>query len=136
MKKSRYTKGNSSAFKPILLGALVIWLLFFAISLAFTVILYSGNDPTPKTALFSLISFMTAGALGSLINKKLFGVGAAKAPLFSALLSAAVFVCISAISMGKISVGTLISAVCFMLICTLASLKRRKKQRRHTPSHH
>ena len=136
MKKTRYTKGNSSIFKPILLGALVIWLLFFVISLVCTVILYAGNDPTPKATLFSLISFMAAGAIGSLINKKLFGTVATKAPLFSALISAAVFVCLCAVSMGKISVGTLISAVCFMLICTLASLKRRKKQRRHTPSHH
>ena len=135
MKKTHSVR-SSSALKPILLGVLVIWSVFFALSLVCTVILYSGSDPTPKAPLFSLISFMTAGALGSLINKKLFGVSMARAPLFSALLSAGLFVFLSAISMGRISVGTLISAVCFMLICTLASLKGRKKQRRHKPSHH
>ena len=135
MKKARHTARGGSLLKPILLGSLMIWILFFAITLLCTVVLYSGNDPTPRATLLSIISFMLAGALGSLIGKRLFRTDLVNAPFLSALLCATVFVFISAIANGKIRLGTLITAVCFMLISALITLPKRRKQKRHAPSH-
>ena len=129
MKKTRYAKGNGSALKSILLGALLIWILFFVISLVCTFILYSGNDPTPKATLFSLASFMLAGAIGSLMNKRIFHPSLSNAPFLSALLCAIVFIFLSTVANGRLPIGTLISAVCFMLISAIASVPKRKKQK-------
>ena len=45
MKKMRYAKGNTSTLKAVLLGAVIIWVSFFTLTLISALILYSGNDP-------------------------------------------------------------------------------------------
>ena len=132
MKKSRSGRDSKSGFKSIILGAAVIWCLFIVLSLVFTVVLFSGENPTGSTALFSLISFIASGGLGTLLNKKLFKSCEMNAPLFSALLSAAVYLVISAISSGRISIGCLINTLCFVLISLLFSVARKKKNKRYT----
>lgn len=131
MKKSRSVKANQSKILPIALGFLTIWGIFFSLSLIFAIILFSGDDPTGSTDLFSLISFMAAAAIASLINKRIFKSCAANAPLLSALLSALVYLLISAVASGKISMGCIISAACFILIAALASIQKKKKVKRH-----
>lgn len=135
MKKSRYTKESGSAFKPTILGALVIWISFLAFSLICTFILFSGSDPTPRASLFSLISFMAAGGVGSIVNKQLFRSSRSNAPLFSSLLCALIYVFISSVSIGKISIGSLATALCFTVISALATMSRKKKPRHRQKLH-
>lgn len=130
MKKSRSGKGSQSKIIPIALGTLIIWGFFFALSLVFTVILFSGDDPTASTALFSLISFVASGALATLINKRIFKSSAVNAPLFSALSSAIIYLVACTVASGRISVGCIINTACFILICMLASIQRKKKSKR------
>ena len=132
MKKSRAARDNKSVLKPIVLGTAVIWCLFIALSLIFTVILFTGENPTGSTALFSLISFIASGGIGTLLNKQFFKSCEMNTPLFSALLSAAVYLVICTISSGRISIGCLINTVCFILISLLFSVTRKKRNKRHT----
>ena len=132
MKKTRSDSRSKSTLKSILFGILIIWGLFFVLSLLFTVILFSGQDPTGSTSLFSLISFMAAGALGTLLNKRFFKGYPTNTPLFSLFASAIIYVAISAIITGKISIGCLISAVCFILLSMLCLIKKKKKIKRRS----
>ena len=131
MKKTRGARDNKSVFKPIVLGTAVIWCLFIALSLIFSVILFSGENPTGSTALFSLISFIASGGIGTLLNKQFFKSCEVNSPLFSALLCAAIYLVISAVASGRISIGCLINTACFILISLLFSIKRTKKSKRH-----
>lgn len=134
MKKSRANKGSKSVFKAILLGTLLIWSVFFATSLLFAVILFSGENPTASTSLFSLIAFLISGAAGTLLNKILLKSCKLNAPLVSALLSAGIYIAISTVASGKISTACLINAFCFTVIALLFSLAKpkRKRVKRHS----
>lgn len=134
MKKTRSYKREGSLPKQIVLGSLLIWSIFIVFSLIFAVILYSGDNPTASTKLFSLISFTASGGLGSLLNKKIFSSDM-NVPLFCAVLCALVYIMISCISSGKIYIGALISAVCFILISVIASLTKKKKPKRRAARH-
>ena len=105
MKKSRFNGGGKSAIKDIAFGTLIIWGAFLVLSLLFSLILFFGDDPTANTALFSLIAFMCAAAIAALINKRLFQSSSLNAPLLSAIFSAVLYLIISGIVSGKISIG-------------------------------
>ena len=135
MKKMRYAKGNTSTLKAMILGAVIIWVCFFALTLISALILYSGNDPTSKATLFSLISFVASGAIGSFINKRLFHSSSVNIPLSSALLCAVIYVFIASATSGKILIGSIISAACFLLISSLFSLPKRKTRSHRTRAH-
>ena len=127
MKKFRHGAEKRSAVRSIALGVCLIWGFFLLFSLIFTVILFSGENPTASTALFSLIAFMIAGALGTIANKRFFASCSINAPLFSAIATVIIYLSISAIISGGIKFGALISTGCFLLIVSLLSLYKKKK---------
>ena len=129
MKKTRSYSASGSALKPIAVGFLVIWGSFIILSLIISLILFNGDDPTERTSLFSLIAFIGAGAIGTLINKRLFKLASLNSPIISAVAAVIVYVVTSAIISGKIGIGCLINAVCFILISLLFSAKGNKKTR-------
>ena len=131
MKKSKSGTKSKGGIKEMLFGTLMIWGLFLLFSLIFAIILFSGEDPTGSTALFSIIAFVLSGALGTLLNRKLFARCDKNVPLISALISAIAYAVISVITSGKISVGALISALCFLGSAVLVSLPKKKKAKRH-----
>ena len=130
MKKTRSSNSECSPFRQILLGAIMIWISFFALSLIFAVILYSGDDPTSKIALFSLTAFTTSGGLGTLLNKSFFRCAKTNIALISACLSAIIYLLISFICSGKFSLGAIISASCFLMISAIVSLPKKGQKRR------
>ena len=130
MKKSKSGMGKKSIIKPIALGAVMIWGIFLLLSLIMTAILFSGEDPTSKPALFSIIAFILSGALATLINKRIFKSYALNTPMLSALATAILYLSISAVICGGIKIGALISAACFITMTALLSLSKPKKARR------
>ena len=127
MKKIRHGAKKSSAGRSVALGVCFIWGFFLLFSLIFTAVLFSGENPTASTALFSLIAFMLAGALGTIANKRIFASCPINAPLFSAIATVIIYLSISAIISGGIKFGALISTACFLLIASLLSLSKKKK---------
>lgn len=131
MKKSKSDTRGKGGIRNTLLGALIIWLLFILFSFILAIILFSGDDPTASTALFSIIAFIVSGALGTLINRRAFRQSAINVPLFSSLLCAFIYAVISAVASGRISFGALITAICFIGASILVSIPKRKKAKRH-----
>ena len=130
MKKTKFTSKSSGGIKPMLLGALVIWSAFLVLSLAFAVVLFSGDDPTRSSALFSLIAFILSGAVGTAINKKI-SLPEKNTALLSALVTALVYLCVSAVVSGRISFGAIISAACFMGASAIVGIPKKKKAKKH-----
>ncbi len=130
MKKIRHGAKKSSAVRSIALGVSLIWGFFLLFSLIFTVVLFSGENPTASTALFSLIAFMLAGALGTIANKRIFASCPINAPLFSAITAVIIYLLISAIISGGIKFGALTSSICFITVAFLLSLLKKDKTRR------
>ncbi len=130
MKNSRFAAKGAIGIKGALLGTLVIWCVFLIFSLVFAAVLFSGDDPTGSTSLFSIIAFVLSGGIGSLINRMLFSRTEKNVPLFSAVLSTIIYLCISAVASARISLGAIISAISFMGAAMIATFKRRKKQKR------
>ena len=131
MRKIKSSAKSKSGIKQILCGALTVWAMFFILSFVFSVILFSGDDPTGSTALFSMIAFILSGGIGTLVNRKIFSRCDKNIPLISSLVCALAYAVISIIASGKLSLGSLITALCFLGASALASITKKKKAKRH-----
>lgn len=128
MKNRFKAKNKATPIKSVLIGVLSVLIFFLILSFITTVILYNTSDPTSKTGLFSIISFVLSGAIATFINTKLYGNENIMLPIFSSLASLVVFMIISLIFCGKITGGNLMSALCFTLASTLALILGKKKK--------
>ena len=131
MKKTKFSAKSSGGIKPVLLGSLIIWCTFLLISLIFSVILFSGEDPARSTSLVSIGAFVISGAVGTLINGKLLSPVDKKTARFSSLLTVLIYLSASAILSAGISLGAIISAICFMGASMLVGIPKKKKARKH-----
>ena len=132
--KNNYTSQSTPGFiKGILIGTAVIAAAFAIASFAIALIIYSTDDPTAKTGLFSIIAFVLSGAAGAFINTKLFGQRNTALPFISAAFALVLFFIASLISAGSLSGGHILSALCFAVVTLLSAfLAKSKKSARRT----
>ena len=131
MRKTKSSLKSSGGIKPMLFGALVIWCTFLLLSLIFSLILFSGDDPTRSTALLSIGAFVISGALGTLINRRLIPSADKSTSLLSSLLTVIIYLLVSVVLSAGISLGAVLSALCFMGASALVGIPKRKKTKRH-----
>ena len=128
--KKRFISGSTgSPIKSVLIGTLAIILSFFILSLIFTVIAYSTDDPTSKSPLFSVLAFVLSGGIGAAVNVKLMGVDVGARTLLPSVISLVLFLIISAGCSGGISGGSLMSALIFSLVTIFALFLAGRKKR-------
>lgn len=132
MRKTKFCAKSSGGIKSVLSGVLIIWCTFLLLSLSFSVILFSGDDPTRSTSLVSIGSFVLSGAIGTLINRKLLPSADKRTPLFSSLFTVLIYLSASAILSAGISLGAIISSLCFMGASFLVGIPKKKKVRKHS----
>lgn len=132
MKKTRSASKSAGGIKEFILGILIIWCSFIVFSLIFAAVLFSGDDPTGSASLFSLIAFILSGAVGTVLNRRLFSRSDKNVPLFSALISAVIYLVISTVVSGRISIGALVSMLCFAGSSLAVAIPKKKRQKRRT----
>ncbi len=135
MRKRFKAKNKENPIKSVFIGILTIFITFLVTSFVITIVAYNSSDPTAKTGLFSIISLVLSGAIATFINTKLYGKENVIYPFLSSLTALVIFMITSLIMCGKISGGTLMSALCFTLAAIFAIFIGKMKKharRRHS----
>ena len=114
--------------KSLFLGISINALAFIVFAFIIASVAYGTDDPTAMTALLSITAFVLSGAIGTIINVRLFKNGKSSLPYFCTAGSLAIFLIISLIAGGSLSVGHIISAACFALIAVLSALAAKNKK--------
>lgn len=115
--KTRHKPNKArSPVASVFFGMLILTVSFITTSLVIALIAYNTPDPTAHEGLLSILSFVISGGVGVFINTKLFGRDKTTLPLFSSLFILIIFLTVSLISCGKITVGSIMSSLCFILV--------------------
>ncbi len=132
MKNRKIKIGEGSKAKKFILCALIQPILFLVFAFIFTIICYNSKDPTANTQILSIVSLLLSGGIGSFIITKLGKESGPFLSIVSSLLSIAVLLIISLVSNGKITLASLMNALCFILISLFFTvLGKHKKTKMH-----
>ena len=131
MKTRHKSSKLQSPVASVIFGVLILAVSFITMSLVIAIIAYNTPDPTAHEGLLSILSFVIAGAIGIFINTKIFGREKTVLPLFSSLFNLIIFLTVSLIWCGKITAGSLMSSLCFILVTLFVFLIAKRKPAKH-----
>ena len=127
--KNRSKEGSPVKAIPILIGINIG--VFLLLSLIACVLLYCTEDPTGNISLYSMISLVTSGAVGSLIGAK---AASARVSFVSSVICVGIYLSIALITGGSASGRALMNAICYIissaLLCAIGGVKRTKRIKR------
>lgn len=133
--KKRKSAEKSSGIRSLIRGILINAAVYTALSLIFTVIAYTSDDPLGCGGYFSIASMIVCGAVcGFAVSKK--SEGAYTAPLCSLIFSLIMLILGICISGKAPRIGSVVSCLIYVAVCIifskLASVHAaRKRVRRH-----
>ena len=113
MKPGNSRVNERSNIANILLGTVIHVIVFLCISLIFSAIIYNTKDPSAKIKLWSILSFVASGVLGSVLNAKIFKYNS-KNCIISLITISIIYLAFVLIVNGKIPIPCIINAICFI----------------------
>ena len=114
MKSLKFKNGSPSKVRKIVCSTLIVWGLFAVFCLTIGAMLYSTDDPTAKVGLFSCCALVLAGGIGGIINACIYRGDDAVIPLFSSVISGALYFLISLVIAMGVKIGAVINLACFI----------------------